>query len=78
MKKIITLVIALAMLASLLVLPTAALTEAEVASLKYTMLQQTSNGYCYTADDVLVAGKYCISLLISSSPSYSFSSLGES
>ena len=73
MKKIITLVIALAMLASLLVLPTAALTEAEVASLKYTMLQQTSNGYCYTADDVLVAGKYCMrGMAISKDGKYMF------
>ena len=61
------------MLASLLVLPTAALTEAEVASLKYTMLQQTSNGYCYTADDVLVAGKYCMrGMAISKDGKYMF------
>ena len=73
MKKIVTLVIAFAMLASLFVLPSAALTEADVASLKYTMLQQTSNGYSYTADDVLVAGKYCMrGMAISKDGKYMF------
>ena len=73
MKKIITLVLTLAMLASLFVLPSAALTEADVASLKYTMLQQTNNGYSYTADDVLVAGKYCMrGMAISKDGKYMF------
>ena len=73
MKKIITLVIVLAMLTSLFVLPSAALTEADVASLKYTMLQQTSNGYSYTADDVLFAGKYCMrGMAISKDGKYMF------
>ena len=35
MKKLITLVLTLAILASLFVLPSAAITEAEVAALKY-------------------------------------------
>ena len=73
MKKIITLIITLAILAAIFVLPTAALTEADVASLKYTMLQQTNNGYSYTADDVLFAGKYCMrGMAISKDGKYMF------
>ena len=73
MKKLITLVLTLAMIATLFVLPSAALTEAEIGALKYTVLQQSINGYSYTADDVLFAGKYCMrGMAISQDGKYMF------
>lgn len=73
MKKLITLVITLAMIASLFVLPSAALTEAEITGAKFTVLQQSINGYSYTADDVLFAGKYCMrGMAISQDGKYMF------
>jgi hypothetical protein len=73
MKKLITLVLTLALLASLFVLPSAALTEAEIGALKYTVLQQSINGYSYSADDVLFAGKYCMrGMAISQDGKYMF------
>ena len=58
MKKLITLVLTLALVASLFVLPSAAITESEVAALKYTLIMQSSNGLTYTGDDVLFFAKY--------------------
>ena len=73
MKKLITLVITLAMIATLFVLPSAALTEAEITGAKFTVLQQSINGYSYTADDVLFAGKYCMrGMAISQDGKYMF------
>lgn len=73
MKKLITLVITLAMIVSLFVLPSAALTEAEITGAKFTVLQQSINGYSYTADDVLFAGKYCMrGMAISQDGKYMF------
>ncbi len=73
MKKLITLVITLTMIASLFVLPSAALTEADINGFKYTVLQQSINGYSYTADDVLFAGKYCMrGMTISQDGKYMF------
>lgn len=60
MKKLITLLLTLTMIISLFVLPSAAITETEAAALKYTVLQQSINGYSYTADDSLFYGKYCM------------------
>lgn len=73
MKKLITLVLTLALLASVFVLPSAALTEAEITGLKFTVLQQSMNGFSYTADDVLFAGKYCMrGMAISQDGKYMF------
>lgn len=73
MKKLITLVITLALIAALFVLPSAALTEAEITGAKFTVLQQSINGYSYTADDVLFAGKYCMrGMAISQDGKYMF------
>ena len=73
MKKLITLVLTLALLASLFVLPSAAITEAEVAALKYTLIMQSSNGMSYTGDDVLFFGKYQMrGMAISQDGKYAF------
>ncbi len=73
MKKLITLVLTLTMIASLFVLPSAALTETDISGLKYTVLQQSINGYSYTADDVLFASKYCMrGMAISQDGKYMF------
>ncbi len=73
MKKLITLILALAMLASLFVLPSAALTEAEAAALKYTLIMQSGNGMNYTGDDVLFYGKYQMrGMAISQDGKYAF------
>ncbi len=73
MKKLITLVITLALLASLFVMPSAALTEAEASALKYTLVMQSSNGLSYTGDDVLFFGKYQMrGMAISQDGKYAF------
>lgn len=73
MKKLITLVLTLALLASLFVMPAAALTEAEVSAFKYTVIQQSSNGLSFTADDSLFFGKYCMrGMAISQDGKYMF------
>ncbi len=60
MKKLITLLLTLAMIVSILVLPSQAITEAEVAGLKYTLIMQNTNGYCLSGDEDLFFGKYCM------------------
>ncbi len=60
MKKLITILLTLAMITALFVLPSSALTEADVAGWKYTLLMQENNGFCFTGDDVLLYGKYCM------------------
>ena len=60
MKKLITILLTLTMIVSLFVLPSAAITDTEAAALKYTVIQQSSNGFSYTADDVLFNAKYCM------------------
>lgn len=73
MKKLITLVITLALIASLFVLPSAALTDTEVAALKYTVIMQSGNGMSYTGDDVLFYGKYQMrGMAISQDGKYAF------
>ena len=73
MKKLITLVLTLALLASLFVLPSAAITESEVAALKYTLIMQSSNGLTYTGDDVLFYAKYQMrGMAISQDGKYAF------
>ena len=58
MKKLITILLALTIIASMFILPSSALTEADVAGLKYTVVMQSSNGLNFTGDDVLFFGKY--------------------
>ena len=73
MKKLIVFTLALALLVSLFVLPSAAITEAEVAALKYTLIMQSSNGMSYTGDDVLFFGKYQMrGMAISQDGKYAF------
>lgn len=61
------------MIVSLFALPSAALTEAEATALKYTMLMQSSNGFSFTADDILFYGKYCMrGMAISQDGKYMF------
>ena len=73
MKKLITLVLTLALLASLFVLPSAAITETEAAALKYTLIMQSANGMSYTGDDVLFFGKYQMrGMAISQDGKYAF------
>ena len=73
MKKLITLLLTITMIVSLFVLPSAAITESEVAALKYTVVQQSINGFSYTADDILFYGKYCMrGMAISQDGKYMF------
>lgn len=73
MKKIITLLLTLTIIASLFVLPSSALTEADVAGFKYTLVMQASNGMSFTGDDVLFFGKYCMrGMAISPDGKYAF------
>lgn len=73
MKKLITLILTLTILASVFVLPSAALTDADAAGFKYTVVMQSSNGYNYTGDDVLFYGKYQMrGMAISQDGKYAF------
>ena len=73
MKKLITLVLTLTIIASLFVLPSSALTEADVAGLKYTLVMQSANGMSFTGDDVLFFGKYQMrGMAISQDGKYAF------
>ncbi len=60
MKKLIAILITLTIIASLFVLPSAAITESEAMSWKYTLLMQSSNAYSFTGDDVLFYAKYAM------------------
>ena len=73
MKKLITLLLALTIIASMFILPSSALTEADVAGLKYTLVMQSSNGLSFTGDDVLFFGKYQMrGMAISQDGKYAF------
>lgn len=73
MKKLITILLALTIIASMFILPSSALTEADVAGLKYTVVMQSSNGLNFTGDDVLFFGKYQMrGMAISQDGKYAF------
>lgn len=73
MKKLITLLLTLTILASVFVLPSAALTDTEAAAFKYTLIMQSSNGLSYTGDDSLFYGKYQMrGMAISQDGKYAF------
>ena len=73
MKKLITLMLTLTIIASVFVLPSSALTDADAAGFKYTVVMQSSNGYNYTGDDVLFYGKYQMrGMAISQDGKYAF------
>lgn len=73
MKKLITLLLALTIIISLFVLPSSALTEADVAALKYTLVMQSGNGLSYTGDDILFYAKYQMrGMAISQDGKYAF------
>ncbi len=73
MKKLITLLLTLTIIVSVFVLPSSALTDADAAGFKYTVIMQASNGYNYTADDIHFYGKYCMrGMAISQDGKYAF------
>ena len=73
MKKIITLLLTLTIIASLFVLPSSALTEADIAGFKYTLVMQSSGGMSFTGDDVLFYAKYQMrGMAISQDGKYAF------
>ena len=73
MKKLITIILTLAMLTSLFALSTSAITEADASAWKYTVLMQSSAGLSFTGDDVLFYGKYCMrGMAISQDGKYMF------
>ncbi|MGM9643124.1 MAG: hypothetical protein ACI3XI_07940 [Eubacteriales bacterium] len=61
MKKLITIVLTLSMIAALFVLPSSAaamITEAEASAWKYTLLMQSFKGDCYSGAESLVGNTY--------------------
>lgn len=61
MKKLITIVLTLSMIATLFVLPSTAaatITETDAAAWKYTLLMQSYKGECYSAAEILVGNTY--------------------
>ena len=74
MKKLITIMITLAILASLFTLSSSAeITETDAAAWKYTVLMQSSGGLSYTGDDILFYAKYCMrGMAISQDGKYMF------
>ncbi len=60
MKKLITLLLTLTIIASVFILPSAAITESDAMAWKYTLLMQSSNSYSLTGDDTLFYAKYAM------------------
>lgn len=73
MKKLITLALALTIIASIFILPSSAITDTEVANYKYTVIMQAMNGFNSTADDVHFFAKYSMrGMAISQDGKYAF------